>query len=54
MVVKLAAVMIVLAIVISVAVIAAYLYLAKRAEQKHEKDMKKMEQTDKIFEKEDL
>lgn len=28
--------------------------LAKRAEQKHEKDMKKMEQTDKIFEREDL
>jgi len=50
MVVKLVALLLVLAVVLSVAVVASYWYLAKRAEQNHEKDMKKMEQTEKLFE----
>jgi len=54
MVVKLVALLLVVAIVLSVAVIASYWYLAKRAEQEHEKELRELENQQKLFERDDL
>lgn len=52
MVAKLVFGLLVLAFVLSVAVTAAYLYFREQAALEHEKEMKQMEQTEKLFEKE--
>lgn len=49
MVVKLVLFMVILAIVLSIAVVASFWYLKHRAEMKHEKDLEEMEQTERLF-----
>lgn len=50
MVAKLVLGLVVLAIVFSVAVIAAYRYFDRQAERNHEKEMERMERDEKLFE----
>lgn len=51
MAVKLVLFLLVLAIVLSVALIAAFWYFKETAEMKHEQEMTKMEQAEELFER---
>jgi len=52
MVVKLVFVLLVLAIVLALCVIAAYRYFDNQAEREHEKELREMEQREKLFDDE--
>ncbi|AGM11527.1 hypothetical protein M199_gp139 [Halogranum tailed virus 1] len=54
MVVKLVFVLLLLVVVLALAIAAAYRYFDNQAERKHEKEMQELENTEKLFERDDL
>lgn len=49
---KLVLFLIILALIVAVAIIAAFYYFTRKEELEHEKELREMEQTEKLFEEE--